>query len=244
MKEYTFSDLDESLLVQYRAAVLSAFPKIVLESQVGKAYWPQIEKYFPSFQLFLVDEDQQLIGFFNGLPLFWNRSFGELPEAGWDWLLQKGMQDHMDGKEANCLGGLQIIVCKKFRGKGYSKILIAKGKELKSNQGLDKFIIPIRPTFKYKHPNVSMEEYIRFRRDGQIYDPWIRTHLSSGAEIVKVCSQAMYTSGSINFWEEILLQKIETTGQYQVDGALNPVYIDIGNNIGEYWEENVWIKYP
>ncbi len=243
MKRYTFSDLDESLLAQYRAAVSTAFPKLVLASQIGKEGWPKIEAYFPEFQLFLIDRDQSLIGFINALPFYWDQSLNELPATGWDWLVEKGISDYEDGKVANCLGGLQMIVCKKYRRKGYSKILIAEGKELKSRKGLDEFVIPIRPTFKYKHPDVKMEEYIKFRNKEQIYDPWIRTHVASGAKIIKVCSHAMHTSGSVDFWEGILNRKIKGSGLYQVEGALNSVYIDLENNMGEYWEENVWINY-
>ncbi len=242
-KYLTFSDLDDHLLKQYRKAIALAFPEIIINSQITKKYWDRLEKYFPQTQLFIVSEDNNLIGFMNAIPVFWDQPLIDLPNEGWDWLVKKGINDFENKVSPNSLGGLQIIVTKEYLGKGYSKLLIAKGKNVRENLGFKNFIIPIRPILKHKYPEMKMKEYMSLRENNIIMDPWIRTHIKSGAKIIKVCKNSMNVTGEINFWEGLLKNKIRKSGTYKVEGALNLVTINLEDNYGEYREENIWINY-
>ncbi|WP_298538884.1 GNAT family N-acetyltransferase [uncultured Aquimarina sp.] len=243
MQYLTFSDLDAHLLEQYRNAINFAFPEVILNSQTTKKYWSRLEEYFPNTQLFMIREDNKLIGFMNIVPIFWDQPFTELPEEGWDWLVKKGISDFESGIQPNSLGGLQIVVTQEFQGQGFSKLLIARAKKVKEDLGHKNFIIPIRPILKYKFPEMKMKNYMSLQENGKIMDPWIRTHLESGAKIIKVCEKSMNVIGDIHFWENLLDIKIIKSGTYMVDGALNLIKIDVKNNFGEYKEENIWIYY-
>jgi len=221
-----------------------AFPEVILRSQIIKDYWGKLEKCFPQSQIFIIDENKNLIGFMNAIPLFYDLPLTELPDEGWDWLMKKGIKDFENNLMPNTLGGLQIIVTKEYQGKGYSKLLISRGKQLKEILGLKNFIIPIRPILKHKYPKEKMKDYMNLRENGEIFDPWIRTHIKSGAEIIKVCTNSMNVTGDINFWEQLLYKKIFHSGTYEIKGALNLVSIEIENNYGEYKEENIWVYYP
>lgn len=240
----TLTQLNGDLVKQYKSAIQNAFPDIILCSKVIENYWDRVEDYFPDSQIFLIGNENQLLGFMNAIPLFWNSPLRELPDEGWDWMLEKGVKDYENGRKPNSLGGLQIIVTKDNLGKGYSKILISEAKRMVKNKGYGNFIIPIRPTFKSLYPNMKMEEYIDLKSDGKVYDPWIRTHLKGGAEIINVCSKAMHIEGNLHFWETLMNHKVEKSGSYIVEGALNPVDIDFENNRGTYYEDNIWISYP
>lgn len=230
-------------LEQYRKTVRSSFPDLIFESEIVKHCWPKIEKYFPEFQVFLVDQSENIIGFINSIPFYWDQPLQELPDDGWDWLVNHGIEGFEKGIQPNCIGGLQIIVSKSHLGKGYSKLLIDEGKKIKERLGFQNLVIPIRPTLKSNFPNMDMEAYINYQIDGKVYDPWIRTHLSSGAEIIKICPNAMNIQGDIAMWEKLIKQKIHQSGNYEVEGGLNHVYIDLENNNGEYREDNIWIGY-
>ena len=243
IKTVCISDLNQTLFEKYKSTVYSSFPKVIFQSEVVKHCWPTLEKYFPEFQLFLIDGNQKLIGFINTIPIYWNKPLGDLPDDGWDWLVQNGIAGYENGVKPNCLGGLQIIVQKDQLGKGYSKLLIAEGKKIMERSGFENFIIPIRPTFKSKYPEMDMEEYINFKQGEKIYDPWIRTHNSSGAKIIKVCPRSMYIKGDLKYWEGLMNSKIKKSGYYIVEGALNPVWMDVENSSGEYNEANIWISY-
>jgi len=177
------------------------------------------------------------------LPFYWNKPLSDLPNDGWDWLMKKGISDHENGIIPNCLGGLQIIVGKDNQGKGLSQIFIAEGKRLMTEKGFDYFALPIRPTFKHQYPFMPMKEYLNFRKEKKVFDPWIRSHLKSNAKIIDVCSNSMNVKREITFWENLINKQITESGFYEVKGALNPVEINIDLNLGEYREENIWIYY-
>jgi GNAT superfamily N-acetyltransferase len=243
MIKYTFSELNPSLLAQYKKIVRASFPDIIFESEVVKHSWDKIETYFPEYQIFYVDEEGNLIGFINAIPFYWNQPLDDLPDEGWDWEVKIGIEGYENNIKPNCIGGLQIIVAKEHLGQGYSKLLIEEGKRIKEKLGFKNFLLPIRPTFKSKFPEMDMTDYINLKEDNKIYDPWIRTHLSGGAKIIKICSKAMHIYGNLPVWERLLNQKISESGNYLVKGALNPVEIDIEKDYGEYFEDNIWIKY-
>lgn len=245
MKKFiNYSDLSKAQKELYKASIQLAFPKIILASKTTSNYWNRLEKYFPEFQFFLIADDGELIGFFNTTPIAYHKHLDELPDQGWDWLLTKGIEDYEKGIKPNCLGGLQVIIRKEHQGKGYSKDFLNHAKQIVASKGFSNFIIPIRPTKKHEHPKMLMEDYLELKIDRKIYDPWIRTHLKNGAQIIKVCNNSMNIKGDIAFWETIINKKITKSDEYLANGALNTVKINVEKNNGEYREANIWIHYP
>ena len=243
LRYLTFDELSEDMKRLHERNTTSSYPQIVSDSQVVQSCWDKLGKYFPSFQVFAINGGNQLVGFVNTIPLKYDGTLQDLPDEGWDWLIQKGISDFEQGITANCLGGLQINISKAFRGQGYSALFIAKAKELRDRNGLDKLFIPIRPALKSELPKMNMAEYITYELDGRLYDPWIRTHLRSGAKIIKVCSNSMHIDGDLSYWEGALNQELHTSGNYYAAGCLNEIHIDVENNYGEYREANIWIHY-
>ncbi len=62
VRDFTFLTLDTTQIERYRSAMQSAFPDIILNSKIIKYYWKKLERYFPGTQLFMVDENDGLIG--------------------------------------------------------------------------------------------------------------------------------------------------------------------------------------
>jgi len=243
LKYLNLSELSEEQTLQYRDAVSQAFPKIIQSSEIIKNNWQIIEKYFPDHQLYLIGPDDELIGFINTVPIFFDQSLDLLPNEGWDWLVNKSISGYQNKVTPNTLGGLQVIITKKNQRKGYSKFIIAEAKNIMRNNGYEKFVIPIRPTLKKNHPDMSMVDYLHLKNENKIYDPWIRTHVNSDAKVISICHKSMNINGDIKFWESLMNKKIQHSGYHNVDGALNPVDIQIDANKGVYYEENIWIAY-
>ncbi|NNE16742.1 MAG: hypothetical protein HKN51_17290 [Saprospiraceae bacterium] len=239
----TYAELSLEQKSQYKNIVEDAFPKLIFQSSVVKTSWIKIEKYFPSFQRFLINEQNNILGLINTIPFFWDHPLSKLPDQGWDWLVKKGIGDFENGISPNHLGGLQIIVAKSFLNKGISKLLIAEGKKIMSEYKFRNFAIPIRPTFKSHYPEMAMDEYLNFKKEDKIFDPWIRTHLNSGAKVIKVCNNSMKISGRINFWKGIYKRETKQHNYWIVEGALNPILIKPKQDIGVYNEANIWIYY-
>lgn len=228
---------------EYAALCKSTWSEIIQTSGTGYKYWEQLFHYFPNFQLIYEDADGEWIGFANTIPLHYDGALDDLPDTGWDWLIAKGESDYESGLQPNMLGGLQIGVNPKYRSQGYSSILLNKAKDFQKSKALSRFILPIRPTMKHLHPKVKMEEYMTWKNNNKIYDPWIRTHLKNGAKIIKVCPEAMRVEGSIADWEKWTGKRFNKSGQYAIDGGLSMVEIDLENEKGLYLEPNIWIYY-
>lgn len=237
-----YGELNASQVILYETSVLDAFPAIIHHSEVVKHSWEKIERYFPAFQLFAFNATGELMGIVNSVPFSYSQALNELPEEGWDWLVEKAIEDFEIGASPNFVGGLQIIVTRNFRGTGLSYFLIEKLKELQKKKKLDKIVIPIRPNLKHKYPEVNMKDYLKMENEGKILDPWIRAHTNCGAEIIKVCSKSMYVFGDLEFWKSIAERPL-VSGKNKIEGALNLVEIDLVADRGEYYEENIWIQY-
>lgn len=104
-------------------------------------------------------------------------------------------------------------------------------------------MIPIRPTKKHLFPEMTMTAYMHKKKDNKIFDPWLRTHVKAGAQIIKVCEKSMSVKGDLSFWEALMKRKLITSGAYKLEGALSLIVIDIENDHGEYLEPNIWIGY-
>ena len=238
-----FDSLTQIQKDQYKKAISNAFPSIIGESQVIKNYWPKLEEYFPEYQLFLISDSGELIGFMNMLPFQFGEELNQLPDRGWDWMFTKGIKDFDNKIKANYLGGLQVIVRRKYKSQGYSKIILNHVKQIVAKSKFSNLVIPIRPIFKHKFPMMSMSEYLSLKNGNEVYDPWIRTHLNGGADVIKVCNESMIMKGDIKFWEAMFNRKIITSGQYELTGALSLITINIERDSGRYVEPNIWIKY-
>lgn len=235
--------LNKAQISQYRHAITKAFPQIISESQVIKNNWTKLETYFPEYQHFLLSNKGDLIGFINTIPFHFQNALSKLPDNGWDWMFEKGINDYEHNIEPNNLGGLQVIVRSKFKKQGYSKEILNFAKTHLHSSRFENLIIPIRPTRKHEFPQMTMASYLELKQQDKIYDPWIRTHVKSGAEIIKICSKSMTMKGDLMFWESMLNRKIDKSGNYKLKGALELVSIDLENNTGQYVEPNIWIKY-
>ena len=228
---------------QNKKAVHDAFPEIIHASPTIEKYWDRLEKYFPEYQQYLISKKGDLIGFMNSVPFYIDTTLVDLSEEGWDWMLAEGVEGYERGQPANYLGGLQVIVRKEYQNRGFSKVILSQIKSVVRYSALSKLVIPIRPTKKYLFPNMSMSDYMKLKDGNRIYDPWIRTHVKNGAQIIKPCEVSMKVEGDLNFWEKILKMSIETSGCYTCHEALNIINIDYENNYGVYLEPNIWIYY-
>ena len=235
-------DFPEHLKLQDEVT-LELWPEFMLQDPVSR-HWFKLFDYFPKFQ-FSLEVDGEIVGTANSIPFFWDKEFSELPERGWDWVFEKGFEDREKDIKTNTLAGLQIAVNKKHQGKGVSSLVLKEMIEVAKENNFKNVVIPIRPSLKSKYPLIPMDNYIKWKRekDGQAFDPWLRVHKRAGGEVIKVCHEAMYIPGSIKEWEKWTGLKFKESADYIIEGALNPVKMDIENDIGEYIEPNVWIHH-
>jgi len=206
-------------------------------------YYAGLLDRFPDFQLCLVDDETGYpVGVANCVPIKCADPEA-LPQEGWDWAVAHAAIHQGNGADTLC--ALAVSVPALHRKKGYARILIRALGELALKKGLKGPVVPVRPSSKKLHPLVAIEDYVAWTDDrGRAFDPWIRSHVSCGARIVRPCTRSMVVEEPLAFWETWSNRTFEQTGAYRMEGALAPVLIDVERRIGRYEEPNVWVAYP
>jgi hypothetical protein len=103
----------------------------------------------------------------------------------------------------------------------------------------------VRPTLKARYPLIPIERYLTWRRkDGELFDPWMRVHERLGAEILGICPGSLVVEGTVAEWETWTEIAFPETGSYVLDEALVPIEIDREEDRGRYVEPNVWMRHP
>jgi len=222
----------------------SVWPKYLLQDRNNLKYWDKLYEVFPLYQFFLLEENR-VVGSGNCVPLYLTPKEKEsLPDEGWDWAIAKAFADFEQELKPNALCALQISVDPAYQGKGVSKYLIDYMKGIAVENNFSDFILPIRPTLKHRYPLQQMDSYMQWINNrGLPYDAWIRSHVRNGATIVKVCNKAMVVEGTVLEWEAWTNLTFQTSGEYILPLALNPMKIDMALNKGIYIEPNVWMRY-
>jgi GNAT superfamily N-acetyltransferase len=215
----------------------------MLHDQVANELWHELLDRFTEYQLALYDiQNKRVTAMANSFPLRWEGPLEALPEGGWDWAFLKAVEDNKQGLAPNLHCAIQIIVRPDYQGQGLSMPMVEAVRALTKFKGLQSLIIPIRPSEKNKYPLTSLGDYITWEtKQGLPFDPWLRVHIRAGGKIIKVCHESKIIRGSQAEWERWTGMKFPQSGQYVIDGALNPMEMNLEKDEGIYIEPNVWM---
>lgn len=218
-----------------------AWPEFMLHDPVANMHWMDFIEAYKEFQLLMLDGDN-ILGIINSIPLYYNRDIKDLPDEGWDWGVRQAIKGLREGIKPNRLFGVQIIINPEFQGRGLSRLAVMEMGKLVKRYGLLDLIIAVRPSDKHRYPLISMDQYITWeKRPSEPMDNWLRVHTKAGGEIIKTCPKAMYIPGTVKEWTEWTGCSFPGSGEFIIPGALNPVVVDLENNLVEYVEPNVWV---
>ena len=236
--------IDEPELLRISDEIVEKlWPEFMLHDEVANQYWERLFIDFPEYQFILVDNaNEEIIATANSIPVNWTKSLDQLPDKGWDWVLELGMNQIKNKTSPNIQCALSITVSNQYVGKGISTLVISEMASIGKSKGFKNLIAPVRPNHKDRYPLISMTDYIKWDNgEGLPFDPWLRVHTRFGGRIINVCHKAMKIQGSIKNWEQWSNMKFPQSGDYIIPGALSPIQIDIDKNNGIYIEPNVWM---
>jgi GNAT superfamily N-acetyltransferase len=220
------------------------WPEFMYHDAVLERLFGRVIEEYAEFQFYAWDDErEEVVGVGNAIPAAWDGQAGTLLDRGVDGIVEGRFAD--DAPDSNVLCALQILIAPERRGQALSSRMIQRMAEIGRAHGLDTLIAPVRPNLKHSYPLTPIERYIEWRRpDGQLLDPWLRTHERLGAEIAKVAPESMRVPGTVAQWEEWTELAYPESGSYVVPGALVPVEIDRERDEGLYVEPNVWMVHP
>ncbi|WP_208918324.1 non-ribosomal peptide synthetase [Paenibacillus uliginis] len=218
------------------------WPAFFSGDEINVRYWPLLYTTFAGYQIMLFNEKDEIVAVANSIPIHWDGDINHLP-SGWDGGLESGFVNH-GILEPNTLLVLAAVVSEEARGKGLSTELLKQFKSLAQDYNLDKVLVPVRPTDKVKHPDMSFKEWCTSRRnDGQLADSWLRVHEKIGGVTLKIETQSQLIVASHENWEKWSNQKFVKSGEYVLHNTLQPVQIDIERGIGKYYDPCVWVEH-
>ena len=241
---YQVFTLDQKPHLREQIDRLSAesWPEFLLHGDVR--HWLRLFDVFAPFQILFCAAGDEVIAVGHTIPLSWDHTSDDLPPTIQEILVRAG-ERWRPGGSANTLAALAAMVRRSHQGQGLSAALLHAMKSLARPHGLRALIAPVRPTGKARYPLTPFERYVRWTRtDGQPFDPWIRTHWRLGARALKVASHALTVTGSIAEWEAWTGMQFPESGEYVVEGALQPVRMDLARDEGRYEDPNFWMCHP
>ncbi|WP_247046242.1 N-acetyltransferase [Arthrobacter rhizosphaerae] len=222
----------------------NTWPAFMRQDPVGNLCYGNLVEAFPEHQLVALDEQSKVIGKVHSVPMSWDRSPENLPDRGWDAVLERAFQPSISGSECQAVSLIEAFLTPEHAGRGLSSKLLVAAKENAAKMGYRDLLGPIRPTGKAAFPHESMKDYVaRLDGDGLPVDPWLRTHVRLGGVVMKVCPVAMTIPGTLSQWREWTGLELTSSGAVEVPGALTPVHVSVEHDHGVYIEPNVWVRH-
>jgi hypothetical protein len=243
MTSYVRSLADRRKLVPALESLIEAGWPRFMESPLDRAYWHRLVGELAGYQVLLLDGDDTLLGAGHSVPFRWDGRPGSLP-GGWDEVYTKAMADADAGRAPTAAAALGITMAAGARGRGLSRLLLRGLRQAAGEHGLGDLVAPVRPNHKAVYPLTPFERYLRWTtRDGRVFDPWLRVHITLGGELLWICDESVVIAGTVAEWEQWTGMRFPDSGPYVVPGALVPVEIDRDADQGRYVEPNVWVRH-
>jgi GNAT superfamily N-acetyltransferase len=213
------------------------WPEYNLHGDVSGQYFGALFPRFARFQLLVWDaEAERVVARGRTVPFTWDGTLDDLPR-GIDAL---GLGALEESRPATTLSALSAEVAPDRQGGGISRIVIGAMGDVARAAGFTSLVAPVRPTWKDRHPLVSIDEYVTWHDDdGLPLDPWMRVHARMGAVVLRTEPESLRITAPVAEWERWTGTTFPSDGEYVFPGGLAPLVVRDG--IGHYGEPNVWM---
>jgi GNAT superfamily N-acetyltransferase len=223
--------------LQGRVDSREIWPEYNLHGDVLNRYWGRLDEAFPEFQAAVVDDRGELLGELHSVPIPWDGTAGGLP-GGIDGAVEAAFEH--PGRDALCALAAEVLPSR--RGAGLAERFLAELAGLARGNGIGTLLAPLRPSLKERYPLTPIDRYASWtREDGLPFDPWLRTHVRAGGEVLATEPRSLRITGTVEEWETWTGLRLPESGEYVFPQGLAPLRVDREADRGEYWEPNVWV---
>ena len=225
------------------AALLSGgWPAFIGADALAGEHLPAVRQAFADLEVVLLVDDVVTAAAW-GVPVAWDGSVDDLP-AGYGDALGRALAGREGGVRPDTLVVCAAQVRPDAVGGGLAARVLDGLVEVGAARGLDRVVAPLRPTGKHRYPLTPVEEYAAWTRpDGSAVDPWLRTHLRMGAELLGTAPASQTFEGTVAQWEAWSGLVLPGDGAYVVPDALAPLHVDHAADRGTLVEPAVWVRH-
>jgi GNAT superfamily N-acetyltransferase len=225
----------------------SAWPTFMYHDPLAGLLYTHADGVFAEFCLLAFDPDRpnRPVAKAYSAPFRWGGDPAvDLPDAGWDAVLLRAVDDSLAGRRGNLVSALEITVQPDLRGIGLARQMVDALRHNTARLGYGSMVAPVRPNGKHHFPDLPMRQYLELPRDdGLPYDPWLRTHVRAGGRIVGIAPRSMTILAALDDWRRWTGLPFAETGPVSVPDALVPVRCDLEAGWAVYVEPNVWVHH-
>ncbi len=242
MSTRVFSVAQRPELAEHGIPSELVWPEYNLHGELTNRLWPRLYDDLPQFQFGLYDEEtDELLAEGHTVPCWWDGSDHAL-SSGVDQTLRAAFDLLDAGDAANTLCAMAAEIPPGSRGRGLARVILEAMAGIAERAGLEHLIAPVRPSMKHRYPITPIERYVTWRRpDGRLFDPWMRVHETLGARVGPAIPRSLWITGTVAEWEAWTGLAFPDCGEYVFPEGLAPVTIDRNEDVGVYWEPNVWM---
>lgn len=221
---------------------LDVWPEYNLHGDIVNAHWGALWDDFPEYQLFLVDDASgAVLAELQTAPLYWDGTIEGL-SSGVDESLVAAIEGRRNNTTPNSLCAFAAKVALHARSQGLAIEGVKAMRDLAAHHGFGHFIAPLRPSQKHRYPITSIDDYVSWtREDGLAFDPWLRVHQRLGGRVARTIPNSLRISGTVAEWESWTSMQFPGDGDFTFPDGLAPVRIDHAQDLGQYYEPNVWV---
>lgn len=218
------------------------WPEFIFHDQETKRHIGRIRELFADLELVLLDGDE-IVAAGWAVPLRWDGTVADLP-AGYNDSLARALAAHDDGAEPDTHAVLAAQIRPDRRGAGLAPVLLRALCEQAEQAGRGRVICPVRPTHKARYPLTPIERYQSWTRDdGLPLDPWLRTHVRMGAQVLAPAPRSQVITGTVAEWQTWTGQALPDSGEYVIPDGLSTLHVDRDADTGVYIEPNIWVRH-
>ncbi|TDO43070.1 hypothetical protein EV643_1193 [Kribbella sp. VKM Ac-2527] len=219
------------------------WPEFIFHDLGVKPYRDRRVEYFRDWEFYLVSNERRLIAGCWGVPIAWDGTVADLP-SGFTDSLARAVTSYEAGVVPDTFVLMAAAVRNDEQGKGYAGRVITAVRERAAEAGLARMIAPVRPTLKSRYPLTGIAEFMTWTRDdGLPLDPWLRTHVRLGAELLAPAPVSQTMTGSVADWEKWTGMVFPASGSYVIPDGLALLEIDRSADTGIYSEPNIWMRH-
>ena len=218
----------------------TSWPEFMKHDPIGNGYYASLEE-FADFVLVCQDHTGEMVAKAHSIP--YQRTGDELPDAGWDAIINRGLLTMLWGEKPDAVSAVEIAIKPELQGTGLSGRILEALRDHVGRLGFSELVAPVRPNGKADVHEPMASYAFRTREDGLPIDPWLRVHVRVGGTIEKVAPRSMVIPGTLEEWREWTGLPFDRTGPVEVPGALTPVHCDVEHGTAVYIEPNVWVRH-